>query len=149
MQHWKVGRMQSGAEYQDLMQWRTDLCLKGQIAKLAEQYLYPLTIHAGERRLVVADAAEMAGMLEGWRTDWKARGVARAEVQVTAADAVRYSRLRIWTTVCEFGTTGILLSKKYYIHHCRKTLKGLRTEMAEIIPASAAQIWPAEGQGRL
>jgi hypothetical protein len=141
-------QMQSGAEYQNLMQWRTDLCLNGQVARLAEQYLYPLTIHAGERTLVVADAAEMTGLLESWRADWKARGVARAVVEVTAADAVRYSRLRIWTTVREFGTTGLLLGQKHYIQHCRKTAKGLRTEMAEIIPASAAQTWPAEGRGR-
>lgn len=140
--------MQSGAEYQKLMQWRTDLCLTGHCAQLAEQYLYPLTIHAGDRRLVVADAVEMISLLESWRADWKARGVARAQVVVTAADAPRYGRLRIWTTVREFGATGFLLGQKNYIQHCRKTARGLRTELAEIIPATAAQTWPAEGRGR-
>lgn len=130
--------MASGAQYQDLMQWRTDLCLDGRCADLAEQYLYPLTIHAGERRLVVADAREMTGLLESWRAEWKARGVARAAVEVTGADEARYGRLRIWTVVREFGASGFLLGQKGYVHHCRMTPRGLRTEMAEIIPATAA-----------
>jgi hypothetical protein len=140
--------MVSGAEYQNLMQWRSDLCLDGRCAELAEQYLYPLTIHADDRTLLVPDAGAMTGMLESWRADWKARGVARIAVTVTGADEVRYGRLRIWTTVREFGATGFLLNQKHYIQHCRMTTRGIRTEKAEIIPATAAQTWPAEaGRG--
>jgi len=137
-----------GAKYQDLMQWRSNLCLDGRCAELAEQYLYPLTIHAGERMLVVADPREMTGLLESWRADWKTRGVARAEVEVTGADDVRYGRFRVWTVVREFGANGFLLGQKSYIQHCRMTPKGMRTEMAEIIPATAAQTWPVEARPR-
>lgn len=136
--------MAPGDTYQDLMQWRSDLCLDGRCAELAGQYLYPLTIHAGERVLVVPDARQMTAMLDSWRADWKARGVARTAVKVTGADEPRYRRFRIWTTVREFGATGFLLGQKHYIRHCRMTPQGIRTEMAEIIPATPAQIWPAE-----
>lgn len=138
------GSAATGRRLQDLMQWRGDLFMAGRYAELAEQYVFPMTLHVDGTTIMVPEAATMVSMFESWRADWRARGVARAQVAVTGADTPRLGRFRLWTTVQEIGATGHLLGQKNYVQHSRMTSTGIRTEVMEVIRNSAAQMWPQD-----
>lgn len=132
---------------QGLMQWRGDLFLAGRFAELAEQYVFPFTLHVDGRTITVAEAGDMIALFESWRADWKARGVARAQVEVTGMDEPRFGRFRLWTAVQEFGASGHLLACKTYVQQCRMTPMGIRTEAMEVIRRSAAEMFPLAAGG--
>lgn len=129
-------------ELLDQLQWRADLLMGGHYAELADQYVYPLTVHVDGRTVTVQDRAEIIGLFEKWRGDWRARGVNRVKIDLTDVSEGRFGRFRTWSTLHEYSASGWLLGQRSMVYYFRRTAKGLRIEMIDVTPASAAQVWP-------
>ncbi len=119
------------ARLQNLMQWRMWLLLSGRHADLAQEYLYPLPVYLNGRQQVLRSHAEMEVSLRRLRSHSIAAGVTSAEVRVGAVELPRRGRFRVWVWYRNLGATGTTLAKGHFLHYCRETPEGIKTEMTD------------------
>jgi hypothetical protein len=119
------------AQMQDLMERRMTMLMAGQLHELAQEYLYPLPIYIGGRQQVMHDICEMESALRRLQTISAGAGVARSETLVTAMELPRQNGFRVWVTYRYFGADGAAMGEGQYVHYCRLTEAGIKTEMSE------------------
>ena len=119
------------ARLQNLMQWRMSLLLSGRHADLAQEYLHPLPVYLNGRQQVLRSPAEMEVSLRRLHSHTLAVGVTSTEVRVGAVELPRRGRFRVWVWYCNLGANGATLAHGHFLHYCRETSSGIKTEMTE------------------
>ncbi len=116
---------------QDLMQWRASLLMSGKFRELAEEYLYPLPVYLGGRQQVLRNKAEMETALRRLSVIAKSSGITRIDATVRALELPRAGRFRVWISHRDFGPEGQLRGGGQFVHYCRLTDLGIKTEMSD------------------
>lgn len=119
------------ARLQNLMQWRMSLLLSGRHADLAQEYLYPFPVYLNGRQQVLRSPAEMELSLRRLHTHAMARGVVSAETQVRAVELPRRGRFRVWVWYRNLDEKGAAINQGQFLHYCRETTSGIKTEMSD------------------
>lgn len=119
------------ARLQNLMQWRMSLLLAGRHEDLAREYLYPYPVYMAGRQQVLRSPCEMQVSLRRLQTMKQALGVTRMEARVRAIELPRKGRFRVWVSGSSFCAEGKLQGTSQFVHYCRETSEGIKTEMSD------------------
>lgn len=130
---------------QELLHWRLSLLMSGRHQDLAQEYVYPFPLYMAGHQHVLRTPDEMVEMLGRLQALTDGMGVTRIEPRLCAVELPREGRFRIWVSHRNFDAIGRATGGGDYVHYCRHTEAGIKTEMSDY-PTCRAELLIAERQ---
>jgi hypothetical protein len=121
---------------------RAERLWNGQYDALAAQYVYPLPMYLGPKRLIVRNADEAASMMCLLRAAYLERGVIALQPRVTAVDLPRAGRFRVWVDWHELAIPAEKSRLSSVVYYCRNAPSGLCIEMVNYTRLSMPELHP-------